>query len=374
MVALNQITAIFTKDVIQIVRNRKILFLLLLYPAFSALVVPPLVNYNSDVSSVAYVDNDKSDLSRSITEALLCMEGDAESVQCNTYEQALFMLEENKVDCILEIPAEYEKTFFTTGELPELSLSANAVEPVKALLGCRKILESIGNAIVVKIRGNGVVSNGTDSYITESNYYNPTLDYLLYMLPVVLISVAIYLCTNVTGTSISNEMDGGGMDIINSSPVSRTVFVSSKLLTCYIIGLFEMLYVLLLLMFFYNLTPSGSILLVISAYSLYVLGLSATIILIGNLTASPTLTLLFASLYTITTQLMSGFVTPVENMHISLQYLSYLNPCRHTVEIFRNVYLKSSSLSDLNSQFLLLTGLAVANYLLAIVTYRKRSV
>ena len=373
MVALNQITALFTKDVIQVVRNRKILALLLFYPVFSALIVPHIINFDSDIANVAYVDNDNSELSRSITEALHCMEGDATAVQCNTYGQALSMLEETQVDCILEIPAGYERTLMSTEKLPELSLSINAVEPVRALLGSRKILGTVENAILDQIGQKGVTISASRSYITESHYYNSSLDYLLYMLPVVLVSIALYLCTNVTGTSMSNEMEGGGLDIINSSPVSRTVFVSSKLLTCYIFGLVEMSYTMFLLQFAHNMIPSGSVLLVVSAFSLFVLGLSATTILIGNLTANGTLTLLLSYMYTTTIQLMSGFFTPVENMHISLQYLSYLNPCRHLVEILRNVYLKSSTLSDLHSQFLWLTGLTVITCFWAVVTYRKRS-
>lgn len=373
MVALNQITALFTKDVKQLVRNRKILALLLLYPVFSALIVPHIINFHSDIANIAYVDNDNSDLSRSITEALHRMEGDAIAVQCNTFEHALSLLDETQVDCILEIPAGYERTMVATGKLPELSLSINAVEPVRALLGSRKILAYIGNAIVDKIGRDNVTISASRSYITESHYYNPSLDYLLYMLPVVLISVALYLCTNVTGTSMSNEMEGGGLDIINSSPVSSTVFVSSKILTCYLLGLVEMFYTMFLLQFAHNMIPSGSTLLVLSAFSLFVLGLSATTILIGNLTTNGTLTLLLSYMYTTTIQLMSGFFTPVENMHKSLQYLSYLNPCRHLVEILRNVYLKSSTLSDLHSQFLWLTGLTAITFFLTVVTYRKSS-
>ena len=144
-----------------------------------------------------------------------------------------------------------------------------------------------------------------------------------------------------------------------------------KILTCYLLGLVEMLYTMLLLLLAHNMTPSGPILLIVSAFSLFVIGLSATTILIVNLTANGTLALLLSYMYTTTIQLMSGFFTPVENMHMSLQYLSFLNPCRHFVEILRNVYLKSSTLPDLRSQFLWLTTLTVITCYLAVVTYRN---
>lgn len=374
MVALNQITALIIKDVLQVVRNRKILILLLIYPSFSALVVPHIVNYHSNKASVAYVDNDNSDLSRSVIEALQCMEGKEAVVKSATYGQAIFLLEESRVDCVLEIPVEYERTLISTGKLPELSLSVNAVEPVKALLGGRKVLGVVGDAISDKLGQKGKAVGPTTSYITESHYYNPSLNYLLYMLPVVLVSVALTLCTNITGTSMSSEMNGGGMDIINSSPVSRTVFVSSKILACYLLSLVELLNTILLLQFAHNMNPTGSLLLVLLAFSIFVMGLSASVILIGNLTANGTLTMQLSYLYVTVIQLMSGFLTPIESMHLPLQYLSYLNPCRHVVEILRNVYLKSSTLSDLHSQFLWLTVLSAVIYFLAVVTYRKRLV
>lgn len=374
MVALNQITAFIIKDLMQVVRNRKFMVILLIYPTFSALVVPHIVNYNANKANVAYVDNDNSDLSRSITEALHCMEGEDIKVNCNTYAQAIFLLEENSVDCVLEIPADYEKTLISTGKLPELSLSVNAVEPVKALLGGRKVLGVVGDAISDKVGQKGKDFGSSTSYITESHYYNPSLNYLIYMLPVVLISVALTLCSNITGSSISSEMNGGGMDIINASPVSRTVFVSSKILTSYLLSLIELTITILLLQFGHNMVPAGSFLLVFSAFSIFVIGLSSFIILIGNLTANGTLTMQLSYVCLSSFQLMSGFLTPIESMHLPLQYLSYLNPCRHAVEIMRNVYLKSSTLADLGAQFLWLTGLSAAIYFIAVVTYRKRLV
>ncbi len=374
MVAWKQIKTFFTKEVIQLVRNRKILYLLLFYPVFSALVVPHLINYDADIDNVAYVDNDNSDLSRSIIEALHYMEGVTDPIQCSTYGQAVSLLEESKVDCILEIPEGYERTLITTGKLPELSLSINAVEPVKALLGGRNILKTVENAITEKIGQIGVAVSASRSYITESHYYNPSLDYLLYMLPVVLISIALYLCTNLTGISLSNDMNGGIVEIINSSPVSPTVYVFSKILTCCLFGLFELFYTVLLLRLAHNMIPSGSILLVAVAFFLFIMGLSATIILIGNITGNAQMTLLLSFMYTTAIQLMSGFFTPVENMHESLQYISYLNPCRHLVEILRNVYLKSSTLSDLHLPFLWLASLTAVTLYLSVVTYRKRSV
>jgi len=44
------------------------------------------------------------------------------------------------------------------------------------------------------------------------------------------------------------------------------------------------------------------------------------------------------------TILLSGFVSPVENMPIWLQYLDWLNPLRHFIVIVKGVFLKDIGL------------------------------
>ena len=58
--------------------------------------------------------------------------------------------------------------------------------------------------------------------------------------------------------------------------------------------------------------------------------------------------------------LLSGFMTPVENMPSWLQPLSGLTPVRHFVEVVRAVLLKDAGWSELSAQLVALVGVGVA--------------
>jgi ABC-2 type transport system permease protein len=52
--------------------------------------------------------------------------------------------------------------------------------------------------------------------------------------------------------------------------------------------------------------------------------------------------------------MLSGFNFPIRNMPMAVQYLTYLNPLRHFMEIVRGVFLKGTGISTLWPQMLAL--------------------
>ena len=70
--------------------------------------------------------------------------------------------------------------------------------------------------------------------------------------------------------------------------------------------------------------------------------------------------------------LLSGFVTPIENMPTWLRPVTALNPVRHFVEVLRAVLLKGASFSDLTSQFVALAGIGITLFGAASYTLRRR--
>ncbi len=70
--------------------------------------------------------------------------------------------------------------------------------------------------------------------------------------------------------------------------------------------------------------------------------------------------------------LLSGFMTPVENMPAWLQPLSGFTPVRHFVEIMRAVMLKDAHFHELYAQFVALAGMGVVVFFAASQLLRRR--
>ena len=70
--------------------------------------------------------------------------------------------------------------------------------------------------------------------------------------------------------------------------------------------------------------------------------------------------------------LLSGFMTPIENMPTWLQPLTYLNPVRYYLEILRGSLLKGAGFADVTTQLGALAGFGVVLISLSAARFRKR--
>ena len=70
--------------------------------------------------------------------------------------------------------------------------------------------------------------------------------------------------------------------------------------------------------------------------------------------------------------LLSGFMTPIENMPTWLQPLSGFTPVRHFVEIMRAVMLKDARFDELYAQYVALAGMGVVVFAAASQLLRRR--
>ena len=71
--------------------------------------------------------------------------------------------------------------------------------------------------------------------------------------------------------------------------------------------------------------------------------------------------------------MMCGLFTPVRSMPDWAQSIAAFTPTKYMVDVMRNVYLKGSSLADLQTEMIALSIMAVLLNVWAILSYRKSS-
>jgi ABC-2 type transport system permease protein len=70
--------------------------------------------------------------------------------------------------------------------------------------------------------------------------------------------------------------------------------------------------------------------------------------------------------------MLSGFMFPIRNMPVAVQYLSYLNPLRYFMEIVRGVFLKGVGLEVLWPKMVCLAIYGTTILSLAAMRFRKK--
>ena len=70
--------------------------------------------------------------------------------------------------------------------------------------------------------------------------------------------------------------------------------------------------------------------------------------------------------------MLSGFVFPIENMPVEVQWLTYLNPLRYFLVVIRGIFLKGVGFQELWHQLFAMAVLGIFVFTGAVGRFKKR--
>ena len=203
--------------------------------------------------------------------------------------------------------------------------------------------------------------------------FNPTLNFKHYMIPALMVFLIIMICGFLPALNLVSEKETGTIEAMNVTPVSRTVFVLSKLIPFWVTGILVVTIGILIGFLVYGVAPAGNIACIYLAAILLSLVMSGLGVTIANKSATMLQTIFVMFAFIIIFQLMGGLFTPIGSMPEWAQYITYAVPPRFFNEIMRSIYLKGTTIFELRSQFIWLAAYAVLAISCAALTYRKRT-
>jgi len=370
------------KEFLQVFRNKTMLPLLLVMPVVQTLLLSFAANYEVKNLALAVVDHDLSPASRQLTDKFSAS-GYFQVKQFSlAAKDADRSMAADKVDLILEIPANFERDLVRENKA-SISLTANAINATKAGLGMGYAQNIVRNFnIDFAQRWTPRLATLTSSQIPESsnpqinveysNWYNPRLDYKTFMVPGILGEIVALIICFLTALNIVRERELGTIEQMNVTPVRKWQFILGKLLPFWLLSLVMMTLGLTVGKLVFDIPMLGSLWLVFgytAAFTPCMLGLG---FLISNFSDSQQQAMFTAWFFLLIFILMCGLFTPVESMPQWAQVLNKLNPVAYFVEFMRLVLLKGAGFQDIQNNFFSVLAYAVATNGLAVWTYRKR--
>ena len=288
---------------------------------------------------------------------------------------AINSIETDKADIILEIPANFEKDL-VRNKSAKLMISANAVNGPKGGLGS-SYLSSVVNDFSSEVRSKWINTSGVSSgqviEIVSQNKFNPHLRYSIFMVPALMVMVLTMLCGFLPALNIVGEKETGTMEQINVTPITRSVFILSKLIPYWIIGFVVISICFCVAWLVYGLVPAGSLVTIYIFASIYILAVSGMGLVISNYSNTMQQAMFVMFFFMLILILMSGLYTSIDNMPQWAQIVTYLNPLRYFIQVMRLVYLKGSGIAELGTQFAALATFAAGFFSWAMWSYKKSS-
>lgn len=369
---MRTIRFIVQKEFRQIFRNRGMLPIIFIAPIIQLLILANAATYEIRDVKIVIIDKDISLTSHRLISKF---EGSPyfqlENVVTST-DQGLEYLRNGNSDLILEIPSDFEKNTVRR-EPVSLQLSANAIDGVKAGLGSsylQAIVMEYGSSLAGSVTGmKRKVIGGYK--ISTANWYNEELDYKTFMVPGILVLLVTMIGTFLTGMNIVREKEIGTIEQLNVTPIKKQQFIIGKLFPFMVIGLFELAFGLLIARLIYDTPIVGSLGLIFAFSFVYLLVVLGIGLLISTMTETQQQAMFISWFFMVIFILMSGLFTPIENMPIWAQNITYFNPVRYFIEVMRMVMLKGSGFFEVRFHFLIITSYGVGILALAVWRYKK---
>jgi len=305
------ILAIIQKEFLQVFRNKVLTKVIFVVPVLQLIVLVFAANFEVENLSLGFIDKDNSSISHEVKNQL---QGSGYFILKDVpknYTQALEGFENNKIDVLVEIPANFHQDI-VRGLTPRIAVSVNAINSMKAGLASSyvgSVISQIGENLATKFTSynRGSISKFD---VTYSNWFNPKLDYKSFMLPGVLCLLITIIGILLTALNIVREKEVGTIEQLNVTPISKVQFVVGKLLPFGIISVVQLTMGLIVAAFVFGLKIQGSLLLIygiVTVYMFAILGIGFLISTISETQSQAMFVTLFCMFLFI---LLSGLFTP----------------------------------------------------------------
>lgn len=361
------------KEFKQIFRNRLMLPIIFVIPVVQMIVLTYAASLEMKGISMAVVDQDYSQASRLLVSRFEGSPFFEISLATSDYQEAVRELTRDRVDVILHMPHEFEKRLYSEQET-DLQLVVNAINVTEAGLinaYCTRIVNDFNTQVRAEWFGLEGSGRLMALEIIPRYWYNPLLDYKIYMFSGILVIIVTLIGMLLTALNLVREKEMGTTEQINVTPLRKYQFLMAKLIPFMVIALFELAFGLMIGRLLFGLPIEGSLgllFLFTCVYLFVVLGIGLFLSTISNTQQQ---LMFLAFFFMITFILMSGVFTPVDSMPLWAQKINMVNPVAYFMKVIRMILLKGSGFSDISREFYSLGIYAVVILTLAITNYRK---
>lgn len=202
--------------------------------------------------------------------------------------------------------------------------------------------------------------------------YNPSLQSRNFMVPGVIALILLIMTSIMTAMSLVREKEIGTMEQLIVTPLNSAALILGKLVPFIGIGMLDVAIVLVAAVFWFGIPIRGSVPLLFALSGLFLISTLGFGLLVSTFCRSQQQAMITSFLAIMPMILLSGFIFPIANMPVPIQYLTYLMPVRYFLVIIRGIILKGIGADVLAAQIYPLVAFGAAMVLICMARFRKR--
>ncbi|MFN8058415.1 MAG: ABC transporter permease [Vicinamibacterales bacterium] len=353
---MRKMLAIGRKELRQMVRDRRSLFVILFVPLFFLWLYGYALNFDIRHVPLAVRDDDHTRESRDVISAFLNSGYFELTESIVDYRSATQILDRGDARAVLVIPHGLG-TKVRRGERADVQMLLNGDNANTASTVIGYAAATVRGVSATLQMSGGVAQAAAPLVSLETRvWYNPQLESTLFLVPGLIAYIAMITAVVSTSLSIVREKERGTMEQIRMSPVSTFSYVVGKSLPYFLLSFVSSMGILLAGMLMFGVPMRGEWWLLIVATSLFLMAALGMGLLVSTLADSQQMAFQIGLLMSfLPTFILSGFIFPIASMPKVVQLVTFTVPARYYLVALRGIVLKGVGFSTVAPQLAALT-------------------
>lgn len=360
------------KEFIILLRDKRNRRVLIVAPLVQILLFGYVVNYDVKNIRVAVMDQARTQESRTLIDSF-----EGSGIFRITYHpenqrELEGLLLERKVDLVVKIPPDMGSRI-REGKTADIQILADGSMSNMASIRIAytvAVLDRFNRNMIRELKGQSLEYGHIDARIRS--WYNPNMDSQNFFVPGIVAFVVMLISLLLTSIAVIREREQGTMEQLIVSPIKPGELVMGKTIPYIIISMIQMIVVTIFAKFWFSIPIAGSLILMFIATCLFLLSTLGVGLFISTVSSTQQQAMMTTFFFIFPAFMFSGFVFPIANMPIVIQWLTYLNPLQYFLVILRGIFLKGVGLSILWPQYVALAVLGTALFAGAVTRFHKR--
>jgi ABC-2 type transport system permease protein len=368
-----QLAAVVRKEVLQTIRDRRVMVLLIVAPLIQTIVFGFAVNFEVDDVPTLVGDQDRSAESRRHARRLLA---DGTLLAVGTVADAAEAeraLDAGRAAAALVFPRGFADDL-VAGRPAEVQMVIDGTDPNRANVAAGAAARYFGEigeeALRARMAAAGI--RAPDVKLVPRIAWNPGLRSAPYMVPGIAGMLLIIVTTIITAMGLAREREMGTLEQVMVTPIQPLWLLVGKMTPYVVIGIVDVMLLVGVGSWLFDIPIRGAPIVLLTGTVAYLFSTLGAGLLISTVSANQQQAFLGGFLFAIPAIILSGVMTPIHAIPEWLRPITLVNPVRWFVEVMRGVMLRGAGFPDLWPQLLAL--LAIGSVILAAAAsqFRKR--
>lgn len=360
--------ALVRKELISLWKDKRVRSVLILPPILQTLVFSYAANFDVKQIPMVVWNEDATLLAQDLI-SQFTSSGQFKLVGLTNNRQGVEdYISEQKAMMVLHIPQDFSGNLLN-GKPLALQLIIDGRRSNTAL-----VIQGYAQEIIQKFQTSSYHNNKLANLasIDTRIWYNPNLNSQWFVLPGLVALLTAITTLLITALSVARERELGTFEQLLVTPLRTNEIMLGKIIPALMVGFLVANVVMIISQIWFRIPFAGNILKLYMAIFLFLLAIVGIGLSISTISKTQQQAILGVFLFLAPAVVLSGMMTPIDNMPLWCQYITYLNPLRYMMIISRGVFLEDMPWGIVLAHIIPLAMIAALTIPLSASLFRKR--